>query len=137
MKAFKLLGISEETECECCGKANLKRTVVLAHLDADGNTVEVVKFGRDCAARALGIRVTANRMETLAIAAQEKADLATRNVIHTVGEVRSVANWIVESIDNNGGSFTFLAAANGLRSAVEPWARERFPNHEILVRKAI
>lgn len=44
----KFLGITDEiTGCDCCGKTNLKRTVVL---DIDG---EVVHYGCDCASKAL------------------------------------------------------------------------------------
>ena len=62
MAAFKLLGINDEvTTCECCGKPNLKCTVVLG---TDGGEV---RYGRDCAARALagtfGRPKTAERIE--------------------------------------------------------------------------
>ena len=44
----KLLGSGDEqTTCDCCGKQNLKLTVAL---EIDG---AVVRFGRDCAGRAL------------------------------------------------------------------------------------
>ncbi len=55
MTRFSLLGIDDEvTTCECCGRSNLKCTVVLAVLDADGNAEGEVRYGRDCGARALG-----------------------------------------------------------------------------------
>lgn len=64
--AFKLLGIDDEvTTCDLCGKADLKCTMVLAELDADGSEVGVVRYGRDCGARALGWRVSADRAEKL------------------------------------------------------------------------
>lgn len=45
---MKLIGISDDvTTCECCGKANLKCTVVLTNGEGE------VHYGRDCAARAL------------------------------------------------------------------------------------
>lgn len=48
MTTTKLLGISDEqTTCDCCGKSNLKCTVAL---EINGT---VVRFGRDCAGRAL------------------------------------------------------------------------------------
>lgn len=48
-----LLAITDETSvCECCGKTNLKRVAVLQL--ADGS---VVRYGRDCAAKALGKKV--------------------------------------------------------------------------------
>jgi excinuclease UvrABC ATPase subunit len=45
---WKCLGRNDEvTTCECCGKTNLKFTVVLT--DGEGE----VRYGRDCAARKL------------------------------------------------------------------------------------
>jgi hypothetical protein len=47
-KQVKVLGTTDETStCECCGKRNLKKVVVL---DVEG---EVVRYGCDCAAREL------------------------------------------------------------------------------------
>ena len=63
---FALLGIDDEqTVCDLCGKADLKCTMALSRLDADGNEVGVVRYGRDCGARALGWRVSADRAEKL------------------------------------------------------------------------
>lgn len=48
----KILGINDETNtCEHCGKTNLKRVVII-QLDSG----EIVRYGVDCAARALGKR---------------------------------------------------------------------------------
>ena len=45
---FKILGITDDvTTCDCCGKTNLKKTVVL------DNGSETVFYGVDCAATAL------------------------------------------------------------------------------------
>lgn len=47
--AFKILGINDDvTTCECCGRSNLKATVVLE--SSDGS---MVHYGKDCAARTL------------------------------------------------------------------------------------
>lgn len=55
--AFRYLGITDEcVECQCCGKADLRSTVVLAVLDADRNTEDITYYGSTCAARALGVR---------------------------------------------------------------------------------
>ncbi len=51
----------EVTTCEHCGKRNLKCTVVMSALDADGNEVSEVRFGRDCAANAMGKRWRSGR----------------------------------------------------------------------------
>lgn len=54
---YTLLGVDDEvTTCEHCGRSNLKNTVVLGVLDRDGNVVGDARFGRDCAAAALGRR---------------------------------------------------------------------------------
>lgn len=46
---MRVLGINDEvTTCECCGKSNLKRTVVLSTGEGE------VHYGTECAARALG-----------------------------------------------------------------------------------
>ena len=65
--SYALLGIDDEVDvCELCGKRDLKATMVLSALDADGDEVAVVRYGRDCGARALGWRVSADRAEKIA-----------------------------------------------------------------------
>lgn len=49
MNQYRVIKMSEQSVCECCGKTNLKRTVHLENLV----TGEDVFFGVDCAARAL------------------------------------------------------------------------------------
>lgn len=133
---FKVLGIDRDrTDCDCCGKSNLKLTVMLGRLDADGTVGEVLWFGRDCAARATRLRRTGAAMETLASEAQRKADEEKRNAVVVVGTTCD-AIWIVESIGNNGGSVTKLRTARGLRSEVRAWAEKEYPHCEINVRKA-
>lgn len=52
---FRYLGVTDEcVVCQKCGKPNLKSTVVLAVLDAEGNTETATYYGSSCAARALG-----------------------------------------------------------------------------------
>lgn len=61
--ALKIVGITDEVlQCECCGKSNLKRTVLLS----DGRY-----YGSNCAARALApadsvFRLTGAQVERLA-----------------------------------------------------------------------
>lgn len=134
---FKVLGVDlDHTDCECCGKTNLKLTVVLGRLDADKNVMEIVRFGRDCAARATRIRSTGAGMESLARQAEEDRKRAELAKIHEVGEVRSVRPWKIESVGCNGGSLTVLGFANGLLSAVTPWAKSRWPNHTLEIQLA-
>lgn len=54
MKRFKTIGVTDEvTACDCCGKDNLKRTVVLLDLEMD----EIKFFGTTCASNAYSSRV--------------------------------------------------------------------------------
>jgi hypothetical protein len=69
-RRWKLLGKNDEvTTCECCGKVNLKLTVIMT----DGENE--VRYGRDCAARLLAPyhgRLTALRVQRMAEEAAEK-----------------------------------------------------------------
>jgi hypothetical protein len=54
-KVYKVLGTTDEvTECEHCGRTELKGTIRLGALDADGNVEGVTYFGAVCGARAAG-----------------------------------------------------------------------------------
>lgn len=47
---MKIIAITDESDhCECCGKNNLKKVVVLMNDDGD-----FVRYGVNCAARAMG-----------------------------------------------------------------------------------
>ena len=54
---LRVLGITDEfTECQCCGRNDLKSTVCMESLDSEGNgTGELVYYGSSCAATAIGI----------------------------------------------------------------------------------
>ena len=55
--AYRYLGVTDEcVECQRCGRRELKSTVVLAVLDADGTEEAITYYGSSCAARALGLR---------------------------------------------------------------------------------
>jgi hypothetical protein len=54
INAFRVLGITDEvTECDCCGRQNLKATVVLRF----DNDTENRHYGRTCAARYARVEV--------------------------------------------------------------------------------
>ena len=70
---YRVLGMSDRSECECCGKSNLKRTVSLEILDSG----EVVFYGVDCAAmvlrqRHMGKRYPVSRDAIKSMAARAK-----------------------------------------------------------------
>lgn len=59
---YRVKGTTDDTTtCERCGKPNLRGTVVLSVLDADGNEESVAYFGSDCAARVTGRKAQAIR----------------------------------------------------------------------------
>jgi len=82
---YKIHGTTDEiTVCDCCGKPNLRATVVLEVLEGD-NAGDLLHFGSHCAARALGrkkshadvIVAQAKRAQKLApVAAAVKAAIA-------------------------------------------------------------
>lgn len=47
-KRFKVLGVSDKSECDVCGKTNLKMTVVI-----ESEAGEILHYGSDCASRTL------------------------------------------------------------------------------------
>lgn len=47
-KRFTVRGISDKSECDVCGKTNLKLTIVI---ESEGG--EMLHYGSDCAARTL------------------------------------------------------------------------------------
>lgn len=56
IRQFRVRGTTDDiTDCDLCGRAGLKSTVVLELLDAEGcGTGELVYAGSDCGARATG-----------------------------------------------------------------------------------
>lgn len=47
-KRFTVRGVSDKTECDVCGKTNLKSTIVI-----ESESGELLHYGSDCAARTL------------------------------------------------------------------------------------
>lgn len=77
------MGTTDEiTTCQICGKPELKGTVILGILDADGNVEEVVYAGSTCAARRLGGHTTATQIRNAAAA----ADLKRRRAVEFARE---------------------------------------------------
>lgn len=81
---FRFLGTTDDViDCERCGKADLRATVVLEALDADGNSEAVVYFGSDCAARALA---AAGGRRTTAATVRKLAEAANHETAHQLAE---------------------------------------------------
>ena len=73
-KRFKMLGVSDRSECDACGKTNLRLTIVL---ESEGG--EVLHYGSDCAARGLkqrymGKRHPVSREAALSMARRAKSE---------------------------------------------------------------
>jgi hypothetical protein len=54
----KILGVSDETHCECCGRTNLKKTIKLS---LNGR---MVFYGETCALRAIGVKASKKSKES-------------------------------------------------------------------------
>lgn len=75
--AYRVLGTTDDvTECEHCGRTELKGTIRLGVLDADGNVEDVTHFGAVCGAQAAGW--TAKDIRKQATAADRAAREAER-----------------------------------------------------------
>lgn len=97
---YTIEGITDERDsCDCCGKTNLKRTVVLRTEDG-----EFVFFGTTCAARAMkrtvkevkaGIKSAEDRKREIERAAWQKAqdEEHARWVAHLVAKTGGIKDW--------------------------------------------
>ena len=62
------------TTCDCCGKSDLKSTVIIVGLDAGGaETGDLRHYGSTCAAKALGIAHKAIKSTAQSFSAQRDA----------------------------------------------------------------
>lgn len=78
--SYRVHGTTDDTDtCEMCGKTELRSVVMLAVLDNDGPTGELIYAGSTCAARMLakrGTRITATRIRGASVAAARVAEQA-------------------------------------------------------------
>lgn len=92
---IKLLGITDErTNCEKCGKSNLKKTIAL---DIDG---AVVYYGSDCAAKLLygeKSKKFKDKVELRAVIAQ--AALGNSDPYKAAAEIRAITGLNVDVRD--------------------------------------
>jgi hypothetical protein len=100
--AYRVLGTTDDiTDCDQCGRDDLKSTVILGHLDADGNVEGVRYVGSDCGARLSGQRasVIASGARKADRAAREAANAAYDAVSYTYGQARDLAlvAWITKT----------------------------------------
>lgn len=71
----KILGINDDvTTCECCGRAGLKKTVVLDFVEGKG----IVHYGTACAAKSLRFGAGAKMTKTKIVAEAGYAERGSR-----------------------------------------------------------
>lgn len=102
-RMFRVLGTTEEVDsCDCCGKTNLKSTVELMELDAEGNEASSspVYFGVTCAARAMRREVKEIRRE---ITAAERVKHEARMAAMRAKQDRYMAAWVAHLVARTGG----------------------------------
>lgn len=114
---FRFVGVTDETTtCEECGKPELRSTVVLALLDADGNVDEHVRYGSTCAARALGIpgggvkvrKLATNAAYRTRAAAADARDVLGRYGVDESGVPADRMKFLMAYTANNAGSWTSI-----------------------------
>lgn len=78
MQKYRMIGTTDDViDCARCGKPDLRMTVVLALVDAEGGEEGVTYFGTSCAAKVLaerGVRTTAAKVRDEARRAQDKRE---------------------------------------------------------------
>lgn len=81
---YRVRGTTDDvTTCQQCGKPELKGTVILDILDADGNTEEVIYVGSTCAAKMTGGRATGAKIRQQA----QNADYRRADVVRFAKEM--------------------------------------------------
>ncbi|MFD8226889.1 hypothetical protein ACFV16_22260 [Streptomyces massasporeus] len=98
-KAYRVIGTTDEsTECDLCGKVELKVTVMLVPLDADGNDDgDVCYFGTSCAAKAAGWTVREVKAGIKRAAAEKLAAERTRRIAEREAETKAYNAWVAET----------------------------------------
>jgi hypothetical protein len=108
--AYQVRGTTDDvTTCQICGKPELRGTVILAILDADGNTEDVTYAGTTCAAKMAGNRTTGTKIRQQA----EGADTRRAEFVRFAKEI--IAFYEPMEADPN---WRTLAYAYGLRNNI-------------------
>ena len=98
---YAIHGTTDEvTVCACCGKKNLRNTVILEVVDGD-NAGDVLHFGSHCAARALG--QSKSKAELIVTQAKRRAkvqpivDFVKANIHRGIEAIKSDANTVARA----------------------------------------
>ena len=121
---YNLLAIVDDvTSCDCCGKSELKCTMALEELDADGNALGEVYFGRDCGARALGWRVSADRAEKL-VRGTARMDYYTLSDVWRAHASTDSAYRVPATVEIDGAQIEVIHSSYQTVSANQGWTRQ-------------
>jgi hypothetical protein len=122
-KAYRVIGTTDEsTECDLCGKVELKATVMLMPLDADGNDDgDVYYFGTSCAAKAAGWTVREVRAGIKRAAAEKLSAERARRIAEREAETKAYNAWVAETY----GTGAPLKAAIQKHGVAGLWAQFR------------
>jgi hypothetical protein len=97
-KAYRVTGTTDDvTTCELCSKPELKGTVMLVPLDAEGNEDgEVCYFGTSCAAKAAGWTVREVKAGIKRAADEERERKQAEYRAVREAETEFLRNWYLE-----------------------------------------
>jgi hypothetical protein len=98
-KAYRVIGTTDEsTECDLCGRVELKCTVMLVPLDADGNADgEVTYFGRSCASKAAGWTVRELNANIKRAAVEKQTAERNARIAQREAETKAYNAWVAET----------------------------------------
>jgi hypothetical protein len=116
-KVFAVRGMTDEiTTCELCGRDELRGTVQMIELDADGNPHTDHYFGTSCAAKAAGWtqREVKERVKA-AVAEKREREAAERRALREAEEAQLDA-WLVETYGTSDRGA--IMKAHGFRTFV-------------------
>jgi hypothetical protein len=98
-KAYRVIGTTDEsTTCDLCGRVELKATVMLVPLDADGNADgDVVYFGRSCATKAAGWTVRELNAGIKRAAVEKQSAERAHRIAEREAETKAYNAWVAET----------------------------------------
>lgn len=143
---FRYIGTTDDViECEQCGKPNLRSTVVIMPLDAEGNDDgEPVYYGSVCAARALAVRGGGKAVRQSASGARVRTLMAAHDArrmlrlygLPEAGELEGAAlitACMTYAKFNPGAARTALGINDMIRHVNDMLARKRAAIHDAVL----
>lgn len=131
MSRFSLIRITDSiTTCDCCGKDDLKCTMELQN--AEGWSVF---YGRDCGARALGWKVSADRAEKL-VAGTARVDAVALSDAWRASKADGCTPSAPARVQVDGVTLEVWDTFWGRAPAGRPWAKASKSKGETLVWRA-